>query len=519
MSTESYGPRLADLRRRLVPAQGQPRMHEVRAPFTDTPLGYLPLCGQPEVSVAMNRARLAAESWARMSPDRRTAPLQRFHDLVLQRQDEILDIVQLETGKARAHAFEEVADVAIVTRHYLFRAPGLLAARRRRGVVPGLTRVTEIRRPKGVVGIIAPWNYPLSLGATDAVPALLAGNAVVLKPDLQTTHTALWVSELLAEAGLPENLFQVVSGDGPEAGAALVDAADFIAFTGSTATGRIVAARAGGQLTGASLELGGKNAMIVRVDADLERAVEGALRGSFASTGQLCMSIERLYVHRVLFDAFVARFAERAIRLRLGSGLDWGADLGSLASAAQLAKVTGHVEDAIQKGATVRAGGRPRPEIGPFFFEPTVLTGVTPQMRLHAEETFGPVVAVRPFDTDDEAVALANDSRYGLNASVWSRDTRVARAIARRIEAGTVNVNEAYSAAWASVDAPMGGMKDSGLGRRHGVEGLLKYTETQTIAVQQVVQLDLAAAWVGRPGARRVATRLLGAMRRIPGVR
>jgi acyl-CoA reductase-like NAD-dependent aldehyde dehydrogenase len=494
-------------------------MHEVRAPFTDTPLGYLPLCGQPEVSVAVNRARLAAESWAPMSPDRRTEPLRRFHDLVLQRQDEILDIVQLETGKARAHAFEEVADVAIVTRHYLFRAPGLLSPRRRRGVVPGLTRVTEIRRPKGVVGIIAPWNYPLSLGATDAVPALLAGNAVVLKPDLQTTHTALWISELLADAGLPENLFQVVSGDGPEAGGALVDAADFIAFTGSTETGRIVAARAGGRLTGASLELGGKNAMIVRVDADLERAVEGALRGSFASTGQLCMSIERLYVHRVLFDAFVARFAERAGRLRLGSGLDWGADLGSLTSAAQLAKVTGHVEDAIQKGATVRAGGRPRPEIGPFFFEPTVLTGVTPQMRLHAEETFGPVVAVSPFETDDEAIALANDSRYGLNASVWSRDTRVARAIARRVEAGTVNVNEAYSAAWASVDAPMGGMKDSGLGRRHGVEGLLKYTEAQTIAVQQVVQLDLAAAWVGRPGARRVATGLLGAIRRIPGLR
>jgi succinate-semialdehyde dehydrogenase/glutarate-semialdehyde dehydrogenase len=494
-------------------------MHEVRAPFTDTPLGHLPLCGEAEVTVAVGRACVAAEAWARVSPDRRTGPLQRFHDLVLERQDEILDIVQLETGKARAHAFEEVADVAIVTRYYLFRAPGLLAPRRRRGVVPGLTRVTEYRKPKGVVGIIAPWNYPLSLGATDAVPALLAGNAVVLKPDLQTTHTALWLSELLADAGLPEHLFQVLSGDGPTAGGALVDAADFISFTGSTATGRIVAARAGARLIGASLELGGKNAMIVRADADLERAVEGALRGAFASTGQLCMSIERLYVHRILFDAFVARFVERVSRLRLGSGLDWGADLGSLTSAAQLSKVTGHLEDAVSKGVTVRAGGRPRPEIGPFFFEPTVLTGVTPAMRLHAEETFGPVVAVGPFDSDDEAVELANDSRYGLNASVWSRDTRAARALARRIEAGTVNVNEAYSAAWASVDAPMGGVKDSGLGRRHGVDGLLKYTEAQTIAVQHGVSLDLSAPWVGRPAARRVATGLLGAMRRIPGLR
>jgi len=494
-------------------------MHEVRAPFTDTPLGHLPLCGEAEVRVAVGRARLAAAEWARAPTSRRTEPLRRFHDLVLKRQDEILDIVQLETGKARSHAFEEVADVAIVTRHYVSRAPGLLAPRRRRGVVPGLTRVTEVRKPKGVVGIISPWNYPLSLGATDTVPALLAGNAVVLKPDLQTTHTALWIAELLADAGLPEHLFQVVAGDGPAAGAALVDAADYISFTGSTATGRVVAARAGNRLTGASLELGGKNAMIVRADADLARAVEGALRGSFASTGQLCMSIERLYVHRVLYDAFLARFVDRVGRLRLGSGLDWGADLGSLTSAAQLAKVTGHVEDAVAKGVTVRAGGRPRPDIGPFFFEPTVLTGVTPGMRLHFEETFGPVVAVRPFDTDDEAVELANASRYGLNASVWSRDTRFARVLAARIEAGTVNVNESYSAAWASVDAPMGGVKDSGLGRRHGVDGLLKYTEAQTIAVQHVVPLDLSAPWVGRPGARRVATRVLGAMRRIPGLR
>jgi succinate-semialdehyde dehydrogenase/glutarate-semialdehyde dehydrogenase len=226
-----------------------------------------------------------------------------------------------------------------------------------------------------------------------------------------------------------------------------------------------------------------------------------------------------LYVHRELFDAFVARFVERVARLRLGSGLNWGADLGSLTSASQLAKVSEHVEDAVSKGVTVRAGGRPRPDIGPFFFEPTVLTGVTPGMRLHSEETFGPVVAVRPFDTDDEAVELANASCYGLNASIWSRDTRVARALALRIEAGTVNVNEAYSAAWASVDAPMGGVKDSGLGRRHAVDGLLKYTEAQTIAEQRLVPLDPSAPWVRRAGSRRLATWMLVAMRRIPGLR
>ncbi len=520
VSTESYGPRLAELRRRLVPAQGQPpAMHEVVAPFTGAPLGRLPPCGEAEVAVAMSRARLAAAAWTRIPPARRSESLKRFHDLVLQRQDEVLDIVQLETGKARSHAFEEVADAAIVSRYYAVRAPRLLARRRRRGAVPGLTRVTEIRKPKGVVGIIAPWNYPLSLGVADTVPALLAGNAVILKPDLQTTHTALWIAELLADAGLPEHLFQVVSGDGAAAGSALVDAVDYVSFTGSTETGRIVAARAGERLTAVCLELGGKNPMIVRADADLERAVDGALRGAFANAGQLCMSIERVYVHWDLFDAFLSRFVDRVARLRLGSGLDWGADLGCLTSASQLARVSRHVEDAVSKGVTVRTGGRPRPEIGPYFFEPTVLTGVTPEMIVYSDETFGPVVAVRPFDTDDEAVSLANDSRFGLNASVWSRDAGAARALAVRLEAGSVNLNEAYAATWASIDAPMGGVKDSGFGRRHGIEGLFKFTDTQTVAEQRLVPISLSESWTGRPGARRVATSVLRAMRRIPGLR
>ncbi len=494
-------------------------MHEVLEPFTGTPLGTLPLCGEREVAAAFGRARVAAAEWVRVPPARRSEMLTRFHDLVLRRQDEILDIVQLETGKARAHAFEEVADAAIVSRYYAVRAPRLLARRRRQAAIPGLTRVTQIRKPKGVVGIIVPWNYPLSLGVADTVPALLAGNAVILKPDLQTTHTALWIAELLDGAGLPAHLFQVVSGDGPTAGGAVVDAADYVSFTGSTGTGRIVASRAGERLTGVCLELGGKNPMIVRADADLERAVDGALRGAFANAGQLCMSVERLYVHRELYDAFLSRFVARVARLRLGSGLDWGADLGSLTSASQLAKVLGHVEDAISKGATVCTGGRPRPDIGPYFFEPTVLTGVTPDMFVYSEETFGPVVTVRPFDTDDEAVDLANDSRYGLNACVWSRDLEAARLLAGRLEAGSVNVNEAYAATWASIDAPIGGVKDSGSGRRHGVEGLFKFTDTQTVAEQRLVPISLSEPWIGRPGARTVATSVLGAIRRIPGLR
>jgi succinate-semialdehyde dehydrogenase/glutarate-semialdehyde dehydrogenase len=514
-----YGERLAELRRLLGHPVERPVMHEVVAPFTGTTLGQLPLCGEAEVGVASDRARAAAEAWREVPPTARAKVFERFHDLVLDHQDEILDIIQLETGKARPHAFEEVADVAVTTGYYAARAPHLLTPQRRRGLLPGLTRVTEVRVPHGVVGVIAPWNYPLSLPVTDSVPALLAGNAVVLKPDLQTTHTALWIAERLQEAGLPDGLFVVVSGSGPEAGAALVDAADYVSFTGSTATGRTVAARAARRLIGASLELGGKNAMIVRADADLDRAVDGALRGAFTNAGQLCIAIERLYVHRSLHDAFLERLVARTNALRPGTGLDWSYDIGSLASAAQLEKVTGHVEDAIARGATVRAGGKARPDIGPFFFEPTVLTGVTPEMQVCAEETFGPVVALRPFETDDEAVALANDSPYGLNASVWGRDRRATLALARRLEAGTVNVNDAYIAAWGSVDAPMGGTKDSGVGRRHGSEGLLKYTESRSIAELRGPAVALGNTWVTRPGARRAVSALLRATRRIPGLR
>ncbi len=514
-----YRPRLTELRTRLAAGPGARGLHEVRCPFTDTPLGELPLADAGGVAEAFRRAREAQRSWARVAPAERARPFRRFHDLVLDRRDEVLDILQLETGKTRRHAFEELLDIPVTTAYYLAAGPGLLRPARRRGALPGLTRTVEHRRPWGVVGFIVPWNYPLSLGIADAVPALLAGNAVVVKPDLQTTHTALWVAERLEEAGVPPDLYLVVSGDGPGTGGAVVDRADFLSFTGSTATGRIVAERAGARLIDASLELGGKNALIVREDADLERAVDGAVRGSFANAGQLCIATERLLVHRRLHDAFLARLVERVAGLQLGAGLDWGADVGSLSSAAQLAKVTAHVEDAVARGATVRIGGRARPDLGPFFFEPTVLTGVTPEMRAWDEETFGPVVSVRPFETDDEAVELANAGSYGLNASIYGRDPRPARRMAARLAAGTVNVNEVYAAAWASVDAPMGGMRDSGVGRRHGAQGLLKFTQAQTVAEQRVVPLDAAGPWLARPRARRALVFLLKVMRRVPGLR
>jgi len=485
----------------------------VHAPWTGQLLANIP-AGQPaDVAFAVERARAAQPAWAARACHERAAIFLRFHDLLLARQDEVLDLIQLETGKARRHAFEELLDTAIVCRHYALRAARLLAPRRQKGALPGLTRTWQLRSPVGVVGFIVPWNYPLNLAITDAAPALLAGNAALLKPDHQTTLTALWAVSLLREAGLPAEVFPVVPGDGAVVGPAVTASVDYAMFTGSARTGRTVGQQATGRLTGCSLELGGKNPMIVLADADLDAAVDGAIRGCFPGAGQVCVSIERIYVHETLFERFTSRFAERARTLKLGAGMDYSIEMGSLTSDRQIQAVEAHVADALAHGAALLAGGRRRPDLGPLFYEPTVLAGVREGMQVFAEETFGPVVAVYPFATEDEAVALANATLYGLNASVWTRSARAGMRVARQIRAGSVNVNEAYAAAWGSVDSPIGGMKQSGLGRRHGDEGLLKFTEAQTVAIEHWLPIGpclglSAAAWA------RWMTRLLRLVRR-----
>ena len=414
----------------------------------------------------------------------------RFHDLCLSRQAEILDLIQIESGKARAQAFEEVIDTATCARYYGRTAASHLRPRRRSGAFPVLSQSVESLLPKGVVGVVSPWNYPFSLAITDLVPALLAGNAVVLRPDLQTTLTALKGVALLAEAGLPEGVLQVVVGSGATVGQAVVDQVDYVCYTGSTATGRQVAESAARRLVGVSLELGGKNTLYVRADADLDRAVRGAVRAAFASGGQLCMHTERLVLDASIADVFLEKFVPAVRSMRLGPELRWGRDMGSLLAQAQLDRTVEHVEDARSKGARVLAGGRTRPDLGPFFHEPTVLEGVLPGMACRDEETFGPVVSVYRVAGDDEAVALANDTAYGLNASIFTRDVRTGRALARRIRCGTVNINEGYAAAWGSMAAPMGGMKDSGLGRRHGADGIRKYCEPQNVTAQHLLGFE-----------------------------
>ncbi|MEO3974147.1 succinic semialdehyde dehydrogenase [Streptomyces sp. CAU 1734] len=461
----------------------------VHTPLTGAKLADLPESSADDVAEAFARARAAQPAWAATPVRARSAVLLRFHDLLLERQAEILDLIQLETGKARLHAHEEVQAVAVAARHYGRAAGSYLRPGRHLGVIPLLTKVTELRQPRGVVGQIAPWNYPLELSVGDALPAFAAGNAVVMKPDTETALTALWARDLLIEAGLPEAVLQIVIGEGPVIGPEVVKHADYVSFTGSTRTGREVAQGAAARLIGVSLELGGKNPMLVLHDADIDLAAAGAIRSCFASAGQLCVSIERLYVHESIADRFIERFAERTRAMRLGGSLAYGADMGSLAGERQLATVTRHVSEAVAKGATVVAGGAARPDIGPFFHEPTILDGVEEPMAVCTEETFGPVVSVYRFRDEDEAIELANATAYGLSAGIWSRDGRRAHALAARLRAGMVTINEGYAAGYGSVAAPMGGMKESGLGRRHGAEGILKYTEAQTIARQRLLPL------------------------------
>ena len=510
-------PAVSRLAARVVAVGDRPPL-AVENAMTGRLLGEVPHCTAEDVAEAARRARAVQAEWAATPVAERAAVFMRLHDLVLDRQDEALDLIQLENGKARRHAFEEVLDVALTARYYANTAAEYLRPKRRQGVQLALTEVWEHHPPKGLVGVISPWNYPLTLGISDALPALVAGNAVLAKPDERTPFSALWAVGLLENAGMPPGLVQLVTGPGAELGTPVIGQVDFLMFTGSTRVGRIVAAQAAERLIDFSMELGGKNALLVLDDADVGKAVIGAVRAAFSNTGQLCISIERMYIPALIWDEFTSRFVAETEQLKLSPSLDYSAGMGSLISAQQLQTVRHHVDDAVAKGATVLTGGRARPDVGPNFYEPTILTGVREDMAAFHDETFGPVVSLYPVDSEEEAIAKANDSPYGLNFSVWTGDPKRGRRVAAQLQAGTVNVNEAYAAAWGSIDAPMGGMKDSGVGSRHGEHGILKYTEAQTIAIERFLPVS-APRWLPAGHYAKVMTRVLRVLRRLPGVK
>jgi succinate-semialdehyde dehydrogenase/glutarate-semialdehyde dehydrogenase len=456
---------------------------ELRSPVTGQVLGDLPTSTAADVEVGAQLAHRAQGEWAARSIEERAQLLLDFHDHLLDRRDYFIDLLQ-SVGKARLSAAEEVLHVALTARYYGRTARRYLHSERGEGLLPVLTRVDRNYLPKGLVGVIGPWNYPLTMAMSDGLAALVAGNAIMLKPDQLTPLVALAAVELLRTTGLPADLWQVVHGPGAVVGRQLIDVSDYVCFTGSTATGRTVAAQCSGRLIGCSLELGGKNPMVILDDANVDAAAEGAVRASFSNAGQLCVATERIYVAESLFESFTRAFVSRTQAIRLGNAPDFDHDMGGLINHDQLERVSAHVEDAKEKGATVLTGGRRREDLGELFYEPTILTGVTPEMECYATETFGPVVSVYPVSTEDEAVARANDSDYGLNASVWTTDHDRGRRVASKIKCGTVNVNEGFAATFGSIDAPMGGMKNSGLGRRQGREGIRRFVDVQSVATQ-----------------------------------
>ena len=483
MSLQSEAMQNNPLLHHVMASQGD--MFQAVSPIPTEAVAAIPLSNGDDVKNAVGHARTVFETWSRSGMTDREKIMRKLQKLILRQRHELLDIIQRETGKSRAHALEELMHVVMTARYLEMNGASVIKSRSREGAIPLQTNTYVNHMPIGVVGVIAPWNYPFALAMIDALAAIFAGNTVVLKPDVQTTWSALHAVRLLELAGLPEGVITVVTGDGPTVGGALVEQADYVCFTGSTETGRKVAQQVGERLVNASLELGGKNPMIVRADADLDRFLNVAMSSCFTSSGQLCVSTERIYIDSSIYETFKNAFIARVKEITLGSHLGWGYDMGSITTKEHLERIQDAVRQAKSEGAIVECGGRTRPDIGPLVYEPTVLTHVTPSMEIARKEVFGPVVYLTAFNDDDEAIKLCNQSGYGLSASIISSNTKAAMDIAAEINCGSVNINEGFAATFASVAAPMGGMGQSGSGRRQGPEGILRFTEAQTVSVQK----------------------------------
>ncbi|HEX8071205.1 MAG TPA: aldehyde dehydrogenase family protein [Pyrinomonadaceae bacterium] len=461
-------------------------------PATGAEVGRVPVASEEEVRGAVARARAAQGAWGALSYRERGRVVLRARALVLEELERIAELIAREAGKPVAEAIAmELVPTLDLMQFFARRTARLLRSEKidigQYGLMGRTSRI--VYRPLGVVGIISPWNFPWAIPLGEVVMALMAGNGVVLKPSELTPLVGLKLAEVFRRAGLPEGLFGVVTGGGAT-GAALVTAGvDKVMFTGSVATGRRVAVAAAERLVPCVLELGGKDPMLVLEDADLEAAARAAVWGAFANSGQACASVERCYVQARVAERFTVRVVELTKQLKQAAGTEAGADVGAMSSERQLQLVEAQVTDAVARGARALTGGRRAAQApGGWFYEPTVLVGLDHMMTVMREETFGPVLPILTFETEAEAVRLANDSVFGLTASVWTRDVARGRRVAEQIEAGTVMVNEVlYTHGIAQT--PWGGFKQSGLGRTHGRAGLLELVAAQHVHVNRVTLL------------------------------
>jgi len=457
-----------------------PGQLSIRAPATGEWLGDVQVASSEQIADAMTRARAAQARWASTALESRCAQVLMLRDAIVDRADELIELLVRECGKPRQEALvHEVMVVADLASYYAKRAPKILAPREIDLHLFKHRRSYVHFTPRGVVGIISPWNYPLLVPAGELITALIAGNAVLHKPSELTPLIALKLKDIFDGSGLPRDLYQVLPGDG-DTGAALVEARpDRVMFTGSGAVGRRVAAACGAQLVPCTLELGGKASAIVCEDADLERAARAIVFGSFANSGQVCVGVERVFVHASIHDALVQRIVTLTQQLRQGDPAAGVVDLGSLISSAHRERVESLLDDALASGAQLRTGGKRVPGRG-FFFEPTVLTQCTPEMRVMRDEIMGPLLPIMRVDREEDALALTNESRLGLIHYVFTRDKMRGRRMAERLQAGTVMINEVLTA-YASPELPFGGIKDSGIGSIHGDEGLKAMCETRSV--------------------------------------
>ena len=454
-------------------------------PATGREVGRVPEMSVAQVAELARRGRAAQPGWNALGFEGRARVMKRAQKWVLDNADRVIQTIVSETGKTYEDA--QLAEINYAAAGFGFwakNAEGYLADERIKASTPLVAGRRIYRRfaPLGLVGVIGPWNYPLTNSFGDCIPALMAGNAVILKPSEETPLTSLLMAEAMRECGLPPEVFQIATGRG-ETGSALVDEADMIMFTGSTATGKKVMANAAETLTPVSLELGGKDPMIVLSDADVERAANAALYYSMQNSGQTCISTERVYVEAPVYDEFVAKITEKARALRQGdpAGGPGTVEVGAITFPKQMEIIEDHVKDAVDKGARVLVGGHRRSGDGQYF-EPTIMVDVDHSMKAMTEETFGPTLPIMKVADSEEAIRLANDTPYGLAASVFGKDVKRAEQVARRIEAGAVVINDAMLN-YSVMELPMGGWKASGLGSRHGAGGIRKYCAEQAIMV------------------------------------